>query len=413
MLRKRTRSAQKDQHMGHITPDGGSDSETRLQSDVVGQRQKTNAFFNVPGLFIGLSPMSSIECDSVRSPTSPLDFKLFSNLSNSFRFPKPSLEGNQKSWDCNKVGLGSIVDSLDDYDDGRNLPEKPIPLSNSKTILIGLQIRSKGPNSPRSADFRGSPKSMPKNYPIFSNTKLRSSNLQKGSSDVLFEIGGDPLETDPSEIIQSFSLDSKRVGLEFYRLGTRKVNLRTPNSRFEKESIPGGSSSDLIGSFPSFENKLNDGPISIGSGNMLAPTLSPEEIELSEDYTCVISHGPVPKTTHIFGDLVLECHPNGVDLGNKTERSEAALICSEKYCQISAPPSQYPTNDFLSYCYHCKKKLEAGKDIYMYRGEKAFCSGDCRLEEISIEEEYENSINNASKPENGDNIFEKSIFAAI
>ncbi|XP_074272011.1 FCS-Like Zinc finger 10-like [Silene latifolia] len=396
MLRKRTRSAQKDQQMGHKTPDGGSDSETRLQSDVVlGQRQKTNAFFNVPGLFVGLNPMSSSECDSVRSPTSPLDFKLFSNLSNSFRFPKPSVEGNQKSWDCNKVGLGSIVDSLDDCDDGRNLPEKPIPLSNSKTILIGLQIRSKGPNSPRCDDFRGSPKSMPKNYPIFPNTKLRSSNLQKGSSDVLFEIGGDPLETDPSEMIQSFSLDSKRVGLEFYRLGTRKLNLRTPYSRFEKESIPGVSTSDLI-----------------GSGN-IARTLSPEEIELSEDYTCVISRGPVPKTTHIFGDLVLECHPSGVEVAKKTESSEAALICSEKYCQILAPPSPYPTTDFLSYCYHCKKKLEAGKDIYMYRGEKAFCSCECRLEEISIEEEHENSTNNASKSENGDNNFEKSIFAAI
>ncbi|CAI0629581.1 unnamed protein product [Linum tenue] len=23
-------------------------------------------------------------------------------------------------------------------------------------------------------------------------------------------------------------------------------------------------------------------------------------MELSEDYTCVISHGPIPKTTHIF-----------------------------------------------------------------------------------------------------------------
>ncbi|XP_039070344.1 FCS-Like Zinc finger 8-like [Hibiscus syriacus] len=30
------------------------------------------------------------------------------------------------------------------------------------------------------------------------------------------------------------------------------------------------------------------------------------EMELSEDYTCVISHGPNPRTTHIFDNCVVE-----------------------------------------------------------------------------------------------------------
>ncbi|KAL9233919.1 hypothetical protein vseg_008852 [Gypsophila vaccaria] len=390
MLRKRARSIQKDQQMGLITSDG--DSELCLQSDVLGQRQKTNSFFNVPGLFVGLSPRSALECDSARSPTSPLDFKLFSNLSTAFRFPKPSQEGHQKSWDCKKVGLGSIVDTLDNDDGSKNLPEKPIPLSNSKTILIGSQIRSKAPSSPASGCFGEAPKSLPKNYPIFQNTKLRSSNLKKGSSDVLFEIGGDHLETDPCEKIPSFSLDSNRLGSEMYKLGTRKVELRTPNSRLQIGSLPKGSDFDLVGLLPSSENKL--------TVEELARPLSPEEIELSEDYTCVISHGPVPKTTHIFCDCVLECHPNCQISGNKSD------------CQIPAP-SPYPTNDFLTFCYYCKKKLEEGKDIYMYRGEKAFCSSDCRFEEIAMEEEQEKLTSNVTKSENGDDIFEKSIFFAI
>ncbi|CAA7025800.1 unnamed protein product [Microthlaspi erraticum] len=33
------------------------------------------------------------------------------------------------------------------------------------------------------------------------------------------------------------------------------------------------------------------------------------EMALSEDYTCIISHGPNPKTTHIFGDCILDCDP--------------------------------------------------------------------------------------------------------
>ncbi|KAK9698109.1 hypothetical protein RND81_08G083200 [Saponaria officinalis] len=364
MLRKRTRSsAQKDQQTGQIT----SDIDPNLQSNVLGQRQKTNAFFNVSGLFVGLSPMSTaLECDSVRSPTSPLDFKLFSSLTTSFRFPKSSIEGCQKSWDSNKVGLGSIVD---DGEYGQNLPKISIPLSNSKTILIGSQIRSKGPNSPTCVE------SLPKNYPGFGNTKLRCSNLQKSSSDVVFEIGGDSVETetttDPFEKIRSFSLDSKRLGSKMSVLGARNVDLRTRNSRLQNESVLTDS-----GSVPN-----------TGFGDGLVRVMSPEEIELSEDYTCVISRGPVPKTTHIFGDNVLECHPNGVDHGNKSE------------------PFSYPSNGFLSCCDYCKKKLEDGKDIYMYRGEKAFCSNDCRLEEISIEEEHGKSINKPTKSENDDDIF--------
>lgn len=417
MLKKRSRSIQQEQQiMGQITSDGGSD--ICLQSDVLGQRQKTNSFFSVPGLFVGLTPKGASDCDSVRSPTSPLDFKLFCNLGTSFRFHKSSIEGHQKCWDCHKVGLGSIVDSLDD--DGRNLPEKDkvIPPSNSKTILFGSQIRSKGaPNSPTRVDFCEAPKSLPKNYAIFPHARLtKPSNLQKGSSDVLFEIGGDPFECDPYGKIQSFSLDSKRLGSEMYRLKTRNVETNTKRSCFENEPFDKSLSFDLVGGCLNAANKLTTGPMPFASGNEIGRSLIPEEIELSEDYTCVISHGPNPKTTHIFGDCVLKSHPNGIDPGNKRESFETKMPCVENCLQIPAS-LPYPSNDFLSCCYFCKKKLEEGKDIYMYRGEKAFCSWDCRLEEISIEEEQEKSITDApretTKSESGDDIFEKSIFVAI
>ncbi|KAK8654751.1 hypothetical protein V6N13_107351 [Hibiscus sabdariffa] len=49
---------------------------------------------------------------------------------------------------------------------------------------------------------------------------------------------------------------------------------------------------------------------------------------------------------------------------------------------------EYPTSDFLSSCHLCRKTLH-GKDIYMYRGEKAFCSSDCRSTQIMNEERKE------------------------
>ncbi|KAI3714481.1 hypothetical protein L6452_21435 [Arctium lappa] len=48
----------------------------------------------------------------------------------------------------------------------------------------------------------------------------------------------------------------------------------------------------------------------------------------------------------------------------------------------------YPPPDFLTCCHLCNKKLH-GKDIYMYRGEKAFCSIECRSRKIGMDERRE------------------------
>ncbi|KAK4756866.1 hypothetical protein SAY87_006993 [Trapa incisa] len=48
----------------------------------------------------------------------------------------------------------------------------------------------------------------------------------------------------------------------------------------------------------------------------------------------------------------------------------------------------FPTSEFLSSCHSCGKKLQ-GEDIYMYRGEKAFCSTECRSRQITMDERKE------------------------
>ncbi|MCO5568839.1 hypothetical protein L7F22_022540 [Adiantum nelumboides] len=44
------------------------------------------------------------------------------------------------------------------------------------------------------------------------------------------------------------------------------------------------------------------------------------------------------------------------------------------------------TMDFLSKCFRCRQKLADGKDIYMYRGDQAFCSQECRYKQIVADE---------------------------
>ncbi|CAA6670375.1 unnamed protein product [Spirodela intermedia] len=93
-----------------------------------------------------------------------------------------------------------------------------------------------------------------------------------------------------------------------------------------------------------------------------------EETELSEGYTCVIS-----------------------DVGPPARRRRlGALLCG---AIRDAPPPAWPSllpppEDFLNRCFRCGKKLH-GLDIFMYRGEKAFCSAECRCQQMVSEEQRE------------------------
>lgn len=119
-------------------------------------------------------------------------------------------------------------------------------------------------------------------------------------------------------------------------------------------------------------------PTSDYSSPLILP-LSPSEMELSEDYTRVISHGPNPKTIHIFDNCTLErCGRDSAPFRRETSFSGDAS-------------SGYPSNDFLAFCQFCRKKLGQGKDIFMYRGEMAFCSHECRSQEMLVDDEMEES----------------------
>ncbi|KAL0414515.1 UNVERIFIED_CONTAM: FCS-Like Zinc finger 8 [Sesamum radiatum] len=131
----------------------------------------------------------------------------------------------------------------------------------------------------------------------------------------------------------------------------------------------------------SFSPGLSTSPVKkspFGSSNHgVLSSLSASEMELSEDYTCVISYGPNPRTTHIFDDCVVESCCGVVKFSES--RKENAFFANRSM--------SYPSESFLSFCYCCKKNLGQGKDIYMYRGEKAFCSSECRYKEMMLEEE--------------------------
>ncbi|KAG8091647.1 hypothetical protein GUJ93_ZPchr0012g21449 [Zizania palustris] len=125
---------------------------------------------------------------------------------------------------------------------------------------------------------------------------------------------------------------------------------------------------------PYMEFGVKSGRAAAAHGDHLMPyasprrCLSPREMEMSEDYTCVIARGPNPRTTHIFDNHVVE--------------SSGGFPA-----ELWAPSGG--KDDFLRYCHGCSKDLGQGKDIFMYRGEKAFCSRECRYHEMLLDDGVE------------------------
>ncbi|OWM74059.1 FCS-Like Zinc finger 15-like [Punica granatum] len=82
-------------------------------------------------------------------------------------------------------------------------------------------------------------------------------------------------------------------------------------------------------------------------------------------------------------------HPQVI---NKTSMSAMAIHStklSPRSSSSSSSPSQpsFPAPAFLEKCFLCKIKLLPGKDIYMYKGDRAFCSVECRCRQIFMDEE--------------------------
>ncbi|XP_010259499.1 PREDICTED: diacylglycerol kinase delta [Nelumbo nucifera] len=64
--------------------------------------------------------------------------------------------------------------------------------------------------------------------------------------------------------------------------------------------------------------------------------------------------------------------------------SSSSSSSSLALCSSSSP---LPEISFLDECFLCKQRLLPGKDIYMYKGDRAFCSVECRYTQIFMDEE--------------------------
>uniref|UniRef100_A0A1J3IKS1 FLZ-type domain-containing protein n=1 Tax=Noccaea caerulescens TaxID=107243 RepID=A0A1J3IKS1_NOCCA len=185
-------------------------------------------------------------------------------------------------------------------------------------------------------------------------------------------------------------LEPKRIGLAIVDSLIQEENSEPGFSRPRSRTILFGSQlrirvPDSPRSSSDFGTKTRNSPISpppeerkksvsgsgLGSPRIITGYFSTDDMELSEDYTCVTCHGPNPRTIHIFDNCIVESQPGVVFFRSSEPVNESDCL---------------PPDSFLSTCCNCKKNLGPRDDIFMYRGDRAFCSSECRALEMMLEE---------------------------
>ncbi|XP_073134812.1 FCS-Like Zinc finger 14-like [Henckelia pumila] len=133
--------------------------------------------------------------------------------------------------------------------------------------------------------------------------------------------------------------------------------------------------------------------------NEVSEKLSVEEMELCEEYTCVISHvgeNLTRKMEYFYADSV--GNNDGFHGVSAADGNGGGFrVVSDSSVGFGSEMATFWTSDFLTSCFLCKKLLH-GLDIFMYRGEKAFCSPECRCKQISIDEQKEKCHTEVMKP---------------
>ncbi|KAM7463096.1 hypothetical protein LguiA_031217 [Lonicera macranthoides] len=72
---------------------------------------------------------------------------------------------------------------------------------------------------------------------------------------------------------------------------------------------------------------------------------------------------------------------------SSSSSSSTTTTCSSTSSCSSSHPTPTTTTSFLDYCFLCRQKLLLGNDIYMYQGDRGFCSVECRSRQIYMDEE--------------------------
>ncbi|XP_010523331.1 PREDICTED: protein MARD1-like [Tarenaya hassleriana] len=83
-----------------------------------------------------------------------------------------------------------------------------------------------------------------------------------------------------------------------------------------------------------------------------------------------------------YPETIMAVHQNPTTAMNP----RSSRIAPRKYQKRNPPAAENASDNFLRTCSLCNRHLRHNRDIYMYRGDKAFCSLECREKQMMLDE---------------------------
>jgi len=114
--------------------------------------------------------------------------------------------------------------------------------------------------------------------------------------------------------------------------------------------------------------------------------------EITFDINATVDSAVPPSDPHNQNPFSRQINqPGGVD-GLDHQRFLQAMVSPKNHRRTSADHFSETTTapHFLRSCSLCKRRLVPGRDIYMYRGDSAFCSLECRQQQMNRDERMDN-----------------------
>ncbi|PIN17965.1 hypothetical protein CDL12_09370 [Handroanthus impetiginosus] len=89
-------------------------------------------------------------------------------------------------------------------------------------------------------------------------------------------------------------------------------------------------------------------------------------------------------------------------IGGEISGYDYTMLSPRYFMKNPSGDAPLETPDFLRTCGLCHRRLAPGRDIYMYRGDTAFCSQECREQQMKQDERKERSAAVAAAKKNGE-----------
>nr|AFK37039.1 unknown [Lotus japonicus] len=99
--------------------------------------------------------------------------------------------------------------------------------------------------------------------------------------------------------------------------------------------------------------------------------------------------GVSKETPQVINKTMMLSSSSSINKHSSSSFSSSSMPWNSQHSAFQEPA-------FLELCFLCRKRLMQGKDIYMYKGDRAFCSEECRCKQIFMDEEETVQTENCS-----------------